>query len=614
MSFNEMFVAIRLCSRPAGAVLLLLSACGSEPTGDETIAASQQAVLGVDTHLYFRCNATGWAPSAATRLVASEAPGEFRLNYEVKEPWMTTDQCTFMETNQLDGWGTQQTFYGLRGTSQAITVPGGSPLQLKEQQPSIAVTYPSTGRYTITVNWRSGTFLVEPVRAAVLPQRSLLERNPDGLSQLSLASTFDAIAVNSATQGGARWYDNVVNTFLRTDGSGWEGCDSEMTDTGNGVPTTTLNGFFIPCVGAGSGLEGKLAGWKALSAVNRFDLAPEGGEHCGEQRLSFFLRNDSSPSRAFMIFEAVIPNPAPELGLEGCRPIVDFWARLSDLSDPLARSQKLAQAFYTGEPTLRAAGFEPFMNLQNLSDHGGRVRTNMFASPLGTWHFSEFRLLVNGGVKRHPVAQSLPEAVLRPASNHPKKAACEDQLVGSVSLLLGDHPNALAIDLAANCFSSESTSRFPRAEVALLETELQPLRDRLVAAARVVDPATTLTAEQLAMRLQFGGTCVGCHHVQPKGSETIADFGNGMSVPAARREFDRNSFTQVSELEFQPCSSEGSDSESSCFKLSPVLSDVFLPQRKQVIENYLRNAGTFTPIGRPSRVTIAGAPLVRGQD
>jgi hypothetical protein len=102
--------------------------------------------------------------------------------------------------------------------------------------------------------------------------------------------------------------------------------------------------------------------------------------------------------------------------------------------------------------------------------------------------------------------------------------------------------------------------------------------------------------------------------VPPKDSETIADFGEGMSVPTARREFDRNSFTQVGELDFEPCSSDASDSANSCFRLAPVMRDVFLPLRQQVIENYLRNPGAFTPIGRPSKVTIAGAPLVRGHE
>ena len=613
MTLEETFMTVRFRS-PAAALLLLLGACGSKAEGDETLVATRSAILGTDTHLYFRCNATGWEPGSATRLRATETPGVFRLSYEVKEPWMTNDQCTFTETNGLDAWGTQQTHYGVRGGSQNISVPNTWPFELKNQPPSIAVTYPGTGRYVLNVNWQYGTFQIEPVRATVLPQRSLLERNPSGLSQLSLAATLDAIAGNSPTQGGPVWYDNLVKTFLPADGSGQEGCDSEMTDLGDGVPRTTLNGFFIPCVGAGSGLEGKLAGWKPLAAVNRFDLAPEGGEHCGEQRLSFFLRQDSFPARSFMIFEAVIPNPAPERGLEGCRPIVDFWAKLSDVSDPLARSRQLAQAFYAGESTLQAAGFKPFMSLENLGVHGGRVRTNIFAPPLGTWHFNEFQLLADGGVQRRPVAQSLPEVIFRPTSNHPKKAECEDQLIESVDLLMGDHPNDLAVDISASCFSSESTSRFPRAEVALLEPELGPLGQRLLAAARAFDPTTTLTAEQLGRRLQLGGTCVGCHHVAPKSNETLADFGQGMSVPTARRDFDRQSFTQVNELILEPCSSDGPDSASECFALSPIVREVFMPQRKQVIESYLREVGSFTPIGRPSLVTIAGAPLVRGQE
>src|SRR5262245_53381457 len=116
-------------------VPLLVMGCAvdaAEPTeGREQTAEVSDAVIGVDTFLYFRCNSTSWDVDDASRVRSTDAPGEFVLHYNVTEDWMMTDgdPCIFTETNQLNGWGTQQTFFSARDTTNGtLGIPAASRL------------------------------------------------------------------------------------------------------------------------------------------------------------------------------------------------------------------------------------------------------------------------------------------------------------------------------------------------------------------------------------------------------------------------------------------------------------------------------------------------------
>jgi hypothetical protein len=82
----------------------------------------QSAVLGVDEFLYFRSNATGWGVDDSTRL-APFGGGAFARTYNVTQDWMVSggDTAIVTRTNQLNGWGTSQTFYG--AATQPVVVP-----------------------------------------------------------------------------------------------------------------------------------------------------------------------------------------------------------------------------------------------------------------------------------------------------------------------------------------------------------------------------------------------------------------------------------------------------------------------------------------------------------
>ena len=100
------------------------SAClGEDGTAGDGLATKPSALLGVDQFLYFRSNATGWGVDETTRL-SSFGGDAFARTYNVTQDWMISDADTAIvtETNQLDGWGTSQTFFG--AASKRIVAPG----------------------------------------------------------------------------------------------------------------------------------------------------------------------------------------------------------------------------------------------------------------------------------------------------------------------------------------------------------------------------------------------------------------------------------------------------------------------------------------------------------
>jgi hypothetical protein len=150
-----------------GTVTALASGClvevGSEGAGDEEVATGRQAVIGVDEFLYFRSNATGWGVDSSTRLFPfAGIPGLFSRIYNVTEPWMVSDVDTAVvtRTNQLDGWGTQQTFYRIIGPNP-LPVPSGRPIAVNTSDPHFKVDYGTLGVHRVI------TFFTNEVQQAI---------------------------------------------------------------------------------------------------------------------------------------------------------------------------------------------------------------------------------------------------------------------------------------------------------------------------------------------------------------------------------------------------------------------------------------------------------------
>ena len=141
---------------------------GAGAAGDDEVTTRQGAVIGVDEFVYFRSNATGWGVDPSTRLVPFPGgPGLFSRIYNVTEPWMVSDVDTAVVTvtNQLDGWGTAQTFY--RATVGRLQVPpGGSPIAFTSggTDPHFKIDYSVLGVHRVI------TFFTNPVQQAIFIQ------------------------------------------------------------------------------------------------------------------------------------------------------------------------------------------------------------------------------------------------------------------------------------------------------------------------------------------------------------------------------------------------------------------------------------------------------------
>lgn len=159
------------------------------------------------------------------------------------------------------------------------------------------------------------------------------------------------------------------------------------------------NGYPLDCPRTGDGdLADAIGGafpsdFTPVALFNRFDLAPLDGSHCGEYRIVFWT--NGTPNFGTVIFEAQMPNPHPECGVEACRPIAEFWQGLAAAKDEAALGAALRSFYFDGLP-----GFRPAIHINNYGldaksaggygASGGQVRVNTISS--GPWQLREMHL------------------------------------------------------------------------------------------------------------------------------------------------------------------------------------------------------------------------------
>jgi hypothetical protein len=371
-----------------------------------------------------------------------------------------------------------------------------------------------------------------------------------GMALANAGSTLDA---ESAYHG---IIDSYANAATGRD-PGLAHCDDEQTD---GAPS--LNGFPLQC----GRLEGEqfdnLGAWVPLAAVNRLDLTPADGANCGQQRLIFANNSPIGNSRMFIIVENVVPNPSPECGVAACTPIAAFWTNLSAIGDPVERGIRLREAFLTGSPELASAGFAPFVNARNLGPEGGQIRTNNFND--SPWTLREFHF---GDVDQpplpEPVAESPNGALWNDAVALPQGEACRASFLRAAALGLATNDlSAMSFPVDEACKDAESRADSSEDYPFQLSLGTGDFRERLAE----VGAPLGVTAEELAARARFAGSCMGCH-IEAGGSS----LGNGVSAPF---QFD---FVHVSEFGAEPCGNGGT-----CFGISEALRSAFLPARARI--------------------------------
>lgn len=396
------------------------------------------------------------------------------------------------------------------------------------------------------------------------PERILLENDAVATSIVGIQQVFDALASNGDVTGdGELLYRQLIDSYATAD-VGQEPsavhCGDEVT---NGA--TTLNGFPITCNRVERFQIDNFDEWFATAFVNRIDLAPTNGAHCGQQRIIFA---NNAQNRMFMIFESQVPNPDPESGVEGCAPLAEFWADANAIDDPVLRGLRLTDAFLFGDAELETFGFGPFMNPVNLTAGSGQIRTNQFdQSP---WTLREFKLAERDGelaVVPFPVAEAPNGNLWDDTLAHPHGDACRANFLEAVDGLLTNDPARMSFVVDHECKDAESRNDFGQAYAfRMSEGFREQLEQRL--------DGTDLTAEQVANRAQFAGSCIGCHE-----EAGAADLGAGIRAPFSR------GFVHVEEFSSSDCLQRNAGT--TCFPTSQALRNVFLPSRLRALSDLI---------------------------
>jgi hypothetical protein len=316
------------------------------------------------------------------------------------------------------------------------------------------------------------------------------------------------------------------------------------------------------------------ASYVPIGLFNRFDLAPVDGSNCGEYRIVFARKSGFSNffNRNLIIFEAVLPNPTPDQGLEGCMPVAQLWAGLTTVNDVNQRASQLHDFYFNGLP-----GFEPVVHVNHYGALGkGQIRSNQFMHnnqvPNDDWMLREFKLEKTGAtVQILPVTVKVnPFAALFAPTMLSQKAAFDNTLTASVSSLAvndintfnwapGDTLNGAQSDEQSN--ENNYVSAF-----AAGGPGTNPLRPTI--ASKLGTIGSTLAPEDIVARAQ-ALSCAGCHQLS-----NGANLGGGITWPSSL------GFTHVGEQVEQ-----GPDG--SRHVISPALTNVFLPHRAAVLSNFL---------------------------
>ncbi len=336
-----------------------------------------------------------------------------------------------------------------------------------------------------------------------------------------------------------------------------------------------------------------------IGLFNRFDLAPVDGSNCGEYRIVYARRSGITQlfTRNLLIFEAVLPNPDPSCGLEACRPVAQFWADLTAQDDIAKRAEELHRFYFDGLP-----GFAPVIHVNQygatISGTGygrtsGQIRTNSFMQ--SPWMLREFRLvrdcrslcdepadsispspivcrllMLPATVKTNPFG-----ALFNSTFADARQDAYQAHFQTQVANLAIDDINGFFHDVPDELNAGQSLSQGVENEYrfhmdAPFEADVQATLDEL---------GIDLTPDNIADRAT-AMACAGCHQLS-----NGDDLGGGLTWPSSAGFVHVNEFGDVV---------PGPDGDR--WAISPALTDVFLPRRRDVLEAFLAGGGGCLPV------------------
>lgn len=435
-------------------------------------------------------------------------------------------------------------------------------------------------RHGIGVQSSARQAMAQAALVTVDVRRSLVVTEQAILQNFTLKEVMDQLVAQSGVPGltSIQLFRQLWDTQNPGPGLGLGGHCNDQVDA-NGRPV--FNTYPYHCRAA----EGSQAqadpftnpssgqAYKAVGLFNRFDLAPASGADCGEYRIVFAKRSGelNALSRNFIIFEATLPNPRPNLGLEGCLPIARFWQHLSTDADLASRTAALKGFYFQGLP-----GFLPVVHLHNygadVTRGTGQIRTNMFMQ--FNWLLREFKLQQTCGATGCTALKAVIATdkvnpfggLFNPASTHPLAADFRAFFPTQVSALANPDINLFTYEVPARFNAAQSDSQGLENDYVFQFGAGGALRSAIQA--ELTRIGSTLTPEHIIRRAR-ALSCAGCH-----------ELSNGDNVGTAQPWPSSLVFTHTSEF-------TESGPEGARFQLSPALVNVFLPHRKRVLEEFL---------------------------
>ena len=325
-----------------------------------------------------------------------------------------------------------------------------------------------------------------------------------------------------------------------------------------------------------------------LALVNRFDMTPVDGSNCGQYRIIFAKKSDSAFNRLHFIFEAVLPNPEPSKGIEGCRPVAQFWADLSNVNSISERRARLDRFFFTG-----LDGFEPVMDPDHFSAaSGGGIRTMHNSNGPLRNRFYQFRLARRGDqlIAEPDVLENMPFGRFFDATYvTPTAKRFRDAFVANVRNLAIDDENLFFMNIPREFLLAESNPGQSELDVVF---EIPFVRSQFTLEGLAF--STRINVELLKAGSSLSPTdvvrranrlsCTGCHFFN-------GNVGEGGGSGPLGVEF----YQQISES-FTEAGEAGPR-----FAISRTMRDVFVPHRMEVLRNFLKSAAPVQ-----SNATIGG--------
>jgi hypothetical protein len=358
-------------------------------------------------------------------------------------------------------------------------------------------------------------------------------------------------------------------------------CDDTLT---NGVPS--FNGFPRRCPTP----EGELAAVQNLAGeffplglMNRFDQAPRDGSNCGQYRMVFAHRDaDTSADtllRRHLIFEAILPNPNPSLGLAACRPVAQFWADLSSVDSMDERRARLEKFFFQG-----LDGFAPIVDAANFADLGG-IRTLMQSAD-GV-RFYQFRMAKQCGsagctLRFTPdVLENMAFGLLFDGTNTSAQArALRAEFVQQVPTLAIEDLNLMHMRISRDYLTAESDPiGNPQVfffELAFDKGKTTPdgIEFRANIQSELDRVGSKLTPNNVVVRAEEMA-CTGCH-----GFNGAVPFGGNVKLVVG---FFGNPMISEDIL------ADGEAGPSTRYGVDPIVEKQFIPHRMQILTDFLRD-------------------------